>query len=485
MIRGVLFIFLIITFSSAKEYVLNLEQTISLALKNNITNRISKHNLEIAKAQYKQALSANYPSIEALVYVNRDKDNAIMQQRSTIELSSSVARSLALANTLSLPAGSQAAAQATINAAPDSSFEGQTMDISSDPIAKGRDTFHSEINIKYPLYTGGKISSKIEQAKLNTLLAKQSIVKDRHQLIYDVKKYYYGYILTSKLYVLVQEIYDDMQFSIDLTKNFLEEDSSLKIKRTDYLNMKLTTSLIHSTLTKIKLNKELLLNAISNLIGLKWDDKLKLISSEEEIKKFNKGLEELIKKAALLNTDISKINLALQIKEKQIDEEQSNNYPQVGLYANVSHTLNSYEYGYLNEDNEDNWKIGIAIKMSLFDGFRTKNKILEKRIERKIVNEQKILLEEGISTKLKNEFLKSSIGYEQINILKESMKIATENSDLNLSGFEYEMVEAKDVIQSQLTEVYVKADYYKYVHDYLVSLAMIDKLVGEKIYENN
>ena len=33
-------------------------------------------------------------------------------------------------------------------------------------------------------------------------------------------------------------------------------------------------------------------------------------------------------------------------------------------------------------------------------------------------------------------------------------------------------------------ETYVKADYLKNIHDYLLSLATIDKLVGDKINEN-
>ena len=44
----------------------------------------------------------------------------------------------------------------------------------------------------------------------------------------------------------------------------------------------------------------------------------------------------------------------------------------------------------------------------------------------------------------KNEFLTSALGFKQINILKEAVETtAAENSELNLKGFEYEMVEAK------------------------------------------
>lgn len=46
------------------------------------------------------------------------------------------------------------------------------------------------------------------------------------------------------------------------------------------------------------------------------------------------------------------------------------------------------------------------------------------------------------------------------------------------------MVEARDLVQSQLTEAYIRADYLKNVHDYLVSLATIDRLIGQEIDEN-
>ena len=41
--------------------------------------------------------------------------------------------------------------------------------------------------------------------------------------------------------------------------------------------------------------------------------------------------------------------------------------------------------------------------------------------------------------------------------------------------------EPEKVIEAQLIESYVNADYLKYVHDYLLSLAKIDKLIGQEI----
>lgn len=461
----VIILFFITSFIFAKEVKITLDEAVKQALENNGLNKISKLNLEIAQAQYEQAISANYPSLDAVLYANRDNKDTVFQQRGTFKLPPSLVGVISALTPPGTPPTT------TISADIDSK-------------AKGRDILRGSLEMNYPIYTGGKIEALINQAKLNKELVKTSIIRAENDVIYDVKKYYYGYILTNELHKLVNKIYKNMKFSTDLAKDFLENSTTLKINKTDYLNAKLTTSLIQSTLTKIELNRSMLKAAIGNLIGLKWDDTVIIDYKESEILNQNIPLQILIQKAYELNPDINQINLAVKIKDEQINEANSAYYPQVGAFGSVSHTYNSYEYGYLNQDNENTWNIGLAVKMSLFDGFRTTNKVLEKKLNKRVMDEQKILLEEGLALQLKNEFLNSSMGYKQIQILKEAVETAGENSEMNLKGFKYEMVEAKDMIQSQLIEAYVKADYLKYIHDYLVSLATIDKLVGKKLDEN-
>lgn len=487
-------IFVLISSLYSKDLTLNLNQAIELALKNNGLNKISKLNLQIAQAQYQQALSANYPSLDAVMYGNRDKTDTIFQQRGSFTLSSDLSKTLALANTLNpsnpIPAQLQGMGITTqelyrnfLASQPTSSFPEGTISADLDSTAKGRDTVRGQLELNYPIYTGGKISAIIEQARLNKDIKKQAIIRDKNSIVFDVKKYYYAYVLTNEFGKIVQVVYDNMKFSTDLAKEFLENGSDLKINRTDYLNAKLTTSLIQSSLAKIELNKKMLEGAIANLVGLKYDDILNIKYNKQNILKQNNSLQKLIKKAYALNPDINSLNLALKVKQQQIKEADSNNYPMVNLFGNVSKTYNSYEYGYLNEDTENSWSIGVALKLSLFDGFKTKNTVTEKRLDKKVVEEQRVLLEEGLALQLKNEFIKSTIGFKQIEILKDAVDTASENSRMNFKGFQYEIVEAKDLIQSQLVEVYVKADHLKYIHDYLVSLATIDKLVGTKIDE--
>ncbi len=492
--KFLLIVLILNSFLFSKKITLTLNQAIELALKNNSLNKISKLKLEVSKIQYQQALSANYPSIDAVFYASRDKKDSIFQQRGIFSFSPELSKTLAIVNTLNIPANVpgitgagltlREETQAQIAITPTNKFPSKSVNADIDTVAKGRDTVRGELQINYPLYTGGKISSIIEQARLNRNLANQTIIRDNNSIIYDIKKYYYGYILTNELYSLVNKVYMNLKFSTELAKEFLENGSDLNINRSDYLNVKLTTSFIQSILSKIELNKKMIESAISNLVGLKYDDILHIKYNKQRILKYNSSLQKLIKSAYKLNPDINSINLALRIKQEQIKEVSSNNQPMVNLFGNVSHTYNSYEYGFLNEDAEDSWSIGVIVKFSLFDGFKIKNQILEKRLDKKVIEEEKVLLEEALALQLKNEFIKSSIYFKQIEILKGAVATARENNQVNLKGFQYEIVDVKDLIQSQLIEIYIKADYLKYIHDYLLSLAKIDKLVGVKINES-
>lgn len=480
--RIFLLTFLFIVDAYSQSITLNLKQAVQLALDNNIQSKISKYNLKIAQAQYQQALSANYPSVDAILYANRDDKDTIYQQRGVFTMSPEMTKTFALANTLTISDPTQRAfAQNQINSMPTSAFPAGTMSADIDTIAKGRDTVRGQIEFNYPLYTGGKISSAIEQARLNKYIKNQAIIRSDSNIIFDVKKYFYGYMLTDELEKLINSVYKNMKFSRDLTKEFLNTKSDLKIKQTDYLNIKLLTSLIEASLEKIRLNKQMLKNAIGSLVGLKYDDKIELIYDEQKILKQDSTLQSLIQKANRLNPDINSINLALKVKEQKIKEAKSGNYPIVNAFGNISHTYNSYEYGYLNEDDENRWSIGLVIKLPLFNGFKTTNEIIQAKIEKKVTQEQNILLKDMVALQLKNEFLKSAYGYKQIKSLKEAANSAYENSKINFKGYQYEMVQASDLIQSQIMEVFVKTQYLQTVHDYLISLAKIDNLIGQKI----
>ncbi len=62
-----------------------------------------------------------------------------------------------------------------------------------------RDTTIASLQLLYPLYTGGKISSLISQAAFGKDIAQEEMRRTNLQVIRDVKRYYYAAQLTQSL----------------------------------------------------------------------------------------------------------------------------------------------------------------------------------------------------------------------------------------------------------------------------------------------
>ncbi|APW66622.1 hypothetical protein LPB137_12535 [Poseidonibacter parvus] len=438
-------------YASVKEVTLS--EAIKIALENNKQNKISKIALEIANVQYKQAISANYPAINAMVVGQRVKEDVIYQQRGTFELPADLAIALGRS---SIPA-----------------------DI--DATALGRDTVKGSLNLLYPLFTGGKISSVIEQAKLNKLLAMNTIKRTDLDVAYDIKKYFYGYVLTNELYKISKATLDSMTYVESLTKQFYESGDSLNVKKTDYLSIQVTLALIESIVAKIDANRFLVKSALANAMGLPWDSKIEAKYTNNELLPPKYSLSKLVQSAYKSNSDIRKMDIALKISKEQIKEQQAGHYPTLAIMGEVSHTYNSYKYGYLSDDKENSWNVGFAAEMPLFDGFRTTNMVAEKKLEKKKLHLLEDMIKDGVALQIKNELNTALIGFKQIQTLKKAKKLATNSRELHIRAYQIDAVTSQKVIESQYIESYVKADYLKYVHDYLMSLAKIDKLIGEEV----
>lgn len=438
---------------------ISLKEAINIALENNKQNKISKIALEIAQAQYKQALSANYPTINAMIAGHRVKEDSNFQMKGDISLPAEL--------TVPLNAG------LGINI--------DSIKLDSKVTAYGRDTIKSSINMMYALYTGGKISSLIEQAKLNKLLAMNSIKRSNETVILDVKKYFYGFYLTNELHKIAQSTLNRMEYISELTKEFYESGESLNVKKTDYLSIQVTVALIESIVAKLEANKTLVKSALINSLGLPYDSQIDISYDQEDLLPTNYKLDELVKEAYKTNSDIRKMDIALKISSEQIKEQEAGHLPSIGLMGSVSNTYNSYEFGVLNDDQSNSWDIGFAATLPLFDGLRTTNKINEKKLEQKKLYLIQDMLKEGVSLQIKNELTNALIGYKQVQTLKKARNLAKQNRVLNIKGYQIDAIEPQKVIEAQYIEAYVKADYLKYVHDYLISLSKIDNLVGVEL----
>ncbi len=461
----------------AETKIVSLEEAIDIALKNNNALKISQTSIKIADTMYKQSMSANYPTLDISVSAMRMDQNPTFDMVGTTTIDNTQTKTMY--NTLS---GAAAADGNAVTSATYAGIAAATPNQSTLPIdmkvkLADRDSIVSRINMEYPLYVGGKISAMIAQASLGKKIAQEGEKRTKNQVIYDVKRYYYGVVLTKQLKQLSEDTLARMDFLKELTSK-LYNGGSMHVKKTDYLRSKLSVNFIESLDEKIGQKEAMAKSALLNAMGLSWKEDIDVKDATLEKPLMSENMSLLVQDAYKFNPDYNSLKLAIDIKKEKVNESQSDYLPHVGISATAQNIYNSYDYGIINDDNKDSWTIAIGATWSIFNGMRTTNKVEQSRLEKLKLEQTKILLEEGLALQVKQSFLAMQSSFKQFKILEEASQTAKESRELNTRAYQEDMVETKDVIESQLFEAYTQGDFYRAKYDHAIARAKLDMIVG-------
>ncbi len=459
---------LLLTPLFAKTYTV--DEAIKIALLNNQRKNISVQDQAIAEAKYKQALSANYPTLDVTLVANRKDQSFIDKTDYNFDAS-------ALGSILGSAFGS--ALGPAVGAALGSALNSGSLAI---PIkythtVMGRDTQTAKIEAQYALYTGGKITALQKQAKAGIEYAKEASKLTDDKIAYNVKKYYAATILSQKIQKLMQDTVDRMQATYELTETFYK-GKSMKVKKTDYLRAKMMLLSMKSILISLKNATKLAKSALSFEMGLGDSSKVDIKANSYKAYKLEGSLKDYYQKLYTYNHMIKQTNIGLEAMDAKIDEAKSGYFPMVALYANAQSLHNNKDGGIINSQNNDSWNIGVAITYNIFSGGLTTAQEQTARAEKLRLKSQQAFLKSGLKLKAKKAFLNAKTAQNQMKIMQEATKTAKENSDLNFRAYQEEMVETKDVLESQFMSSLTEASFYKTQYASLINEAELEYLVG-------
>ena len=241
-----------------------------------------------------------------------------------------------------------------------------------------RDTLMGSLQVVYPVYLGGKRSALRAQARVGVEAARVSARKTDLQVIYDVKRMYYGSLLTRQLRELGHDTLERFKITLELTEHLYQSGVG-RVKKTDYLRTQVMVATIRSMQELLKSNEELAQSALLNFMGLEWESRLHLEAQEIPFTPYPGDLAALVADAYEFNPDWRSLHLGLAAAEARIKEAQSGHLPMVALTGSLNHIDNAYDKGVMTPANKDSWTLGIGLEIPLFDGFRTTHAVKEAR----------------------------------------------------------------------------------------------------------
>ena len=441
--------------------LLTLNQAIRIALENNRAQQVSQASLDMAEAQYRQAMAAFRPHLGLEAGFQRaDQDRSFAFQ------------GMITTPAMTLPIGPGGAPI---------SIPGQPLPMNVNVKLFDRDVGNAALKMTYPLYTGGKEEALTGMAKKGVEIAREDKRRTELDLVRDINRYYNGALLAGQLEQLVSDTLERFQVLEELTER-LYQNASLKVKKTDYLRSRTTTAMTRSLYREAKYAHALALEALANTMGLGLNATPNLAPAPP-LPEFNAELETLISRAMQFNPDKQRLELAVQAADYKIQEARSGFFPMVGLDASAYRYWNNYDGGLINADNNRGWTLGVGLKWDLFDAGMTRAEVDGARAARMKLGAQRVLLDNGLALQIKADFLRLQRSRAQVGDDTQAREFAEENRKLNVRAYQEEMVETKDVIEAQIIEALASSSLLRSEHDLRDALADLDYRVGAALQQ--
>jgi len=340
-----------------------------------------------------------------------------------------------------------------------------------------RNWYFLQLDLNQPIYTFGRIHEGIEQARLGRSITLHQKEKKRREIIFEVKKGYYQFLLAREVHQLMKEAEARINVVTRMVK--IGYETSLPGKdekgttRLDYLKAKSFHSEVKARQSEASKNLKLAELGLQIAVGVSPDEGLNVVETHLEsmpMAQLNSG--QVKEKVLEKNIDLKTLDLGVQLFDSRRRAARKEYLPKIGLQGQYLGPEDRY-------GTENVWYLGIGITMPLFDGFLTKAKIGQAEVQFQKTKGQKLMLEKALSIQIDHLHTTLVELRERIEILQTAIREAQERTQLAADGYASGITEYDELLLAQKTEVEMKGAYLQGLYLYQVAISEMEFISGD------
>ncbi len=334
----------------------------------------------------------------------------------------------------------------------------------------GSDTannFNTSLHISMPIYTGGRISGQIDQAKFNADAADLGVVKAEQQTKLDATTGYFSILQTRNLVQVNQETVDNM---VSHLKNVQAQYNAGTVAQGDVLQSQVELANAQQNLTKAQNANAVAEASFNNTVGQALDTK-SAYQDEFTYDPYAMTLDDSIKLALKNRPEIGQSQDSIAAAKAGVTIADSGRLPTVDITGGTGRVGSDFP-------GNNNWSVGVTANWNLFDSGLTKAQIEQAKAAVSEAAIQDKQVRDGIELEVRTDYL---------SMKEAEQRIQTSSVAVNQGADSLKIAEAKyaagvgtniDVIDAQLALTQAKTNATQALYDFNVDKAQLIKAVG-------
>ena len=405
----------VFVFAASSPMKLNLEKSIQIALENNIGYKITESTVDISRAQVKEA--------EGAKKLNMKFRGGYLQMSETLDEED-------------MEAGDY-----------------------SDLFSMGQGVPIISISTTKILYSGGKITSLINQAEANKQISLNDLEKEKQEIIYKITEAYCQILQAEGMKKVSAQAVKQMQVHLESSEALLKEGMIAPI---DLNRIKSQLSNLEHNLIKAENGYELTMYNLNSIMGIDLNTEL-VLENHLSYEPCEINLEQALIQAGENRLEIMNIIQQRRIMGEMVDVTKSNRKPQVILNA---------------ESGITGWQATIVAEYSLLDGGVNKAKIEQAEINLAQVEQSEKQVRQLIEFEVRSAYLKMKEAEKLIEVVEEGIKNSQESFRIAQVKYNEGIATNTEVIDAQSTLIESETNYLNALYNYNINRAALIKAMG-------
>jgi len=417
LVLGLLFLSLshLFIFASSSPLNLNLEESIQIALENNMGYKIAGSTVDISQAQVKEA--------EGAKKLNMKLRGGVLQMSETLDEEDMAANDY------------------------------------SDLFALAPAVPIISISANKIIYSGGKIESLIDQAEANKQISLNDLEKEKQTIIYKVTEAYYKILQAEGIKKVSAQAVKQMQAHLESSEALLKEGMIAPI---DLNRIKSQLSNLEHNLIKAENGYELTMYNLNAIMGIDLNTEL-LLENNLSYEPCEIDLEQGLIQAGENRLEMMNISQQRRIMEAMVDAAKGNRKPQVVFSA---------------ESGITGWQAMIVAEYSFLDGGVNKAKLEQAEINLTQVDQSEKQVRQLIEFEVRSAYLNMKEAEKLIKVAEEGIKNSQESFRIAQVKYNEGIATNTEVIDAQSTLIEAETNHLNALYDYNTARAALVKAIG-------
>ncbi len=343
------------------------------------------------------------------------------------------------------------------------------------PVPTGtEDNYSWFVELRQPLFAGGRILSTYEFSKIGLDLSRTEEVSAVQDIILETKTAYFSILKAEKLLEVAKQSVDQRTAQRDLSRDYYEVGL---IPKNDLLTAEVELANGNQLLLRAENSLEIARAKFNTVLRREINEPVRL----EDILRYEpyeKTLEECFRTAREKRPEIRSVELRLEQAKKQVDLAASDFYPSVNLSGRYGRFGDQPDLrGSLYQDPE-NWSVMAVASWDFWEWGRTKYNRDYHHSRQQQVQDQLTEVRDRVILEVKSAYLSMREAEKRIGVAEKSITQADENLRIYQERYRVQVATSKDVLDAQTLLVRARADYYDALSDYLIALARLERSMG-------